>query len=848
MNPDNSVAIDNLFLINKSVIIRSDEINIDDVNYYTNNIKHILRVPNFYYNTEGSILIIFILQDLHDNVNLLIIQQVNDRYIVLYPEEINFDFHYRVKNVIYYNVVEKIHGEEISTSTTRLKRKNEEDIDIDEGIEPSSKRIKMNYLSDISFEKQRQIFQLVEEYSKIAIDNIFMNTLLENHIVLPNDNSLVERILDLLTYPDYKILSIISYEYQGKVTEYLYDKFYKRFPFLNKVSNIKPIDLMYLIGYLLLNDKKFKDNEYHIVDWAAEYGYINILHILNDGFIGPDNITIRLVPTQNGIYSAIRKNQNDVIDFMFYLRSKLHPSQQKILSLNSYAADRAADYGNINLLNRFEQIGVLPSFDAANRAAVGGHVDVLEWLAPLKVTSLEELENDPNITLSISDIDVEKRWYLENDIKVPLIPHQHELSNITSEGKLDVLIWLKRRGILSDIGKEKEIDALNAQEIDEHGLEVPVENVNVSFKIYILRSTANDAAGANNTDILDWMEQNISIFDINNNFVPMLPNQKGVNEAAQYGQILALDWLENRNIIPNHKGAILAAEEDSLNTLIWMEERGYLNFDPDAISNIVDEAAEFKAMSILNWFKSKNIYPTKEGISKALLHVSDFQMNNFMKVMLEFKKQDIYPTLDMIVLSIGHAVQKNFYKFLSWIITDEARYVLYPKGEGPLILKADGIHQYILPNQRDIDSAAKFDNLDILILLASQKIITDNGLPFKLLPSVDGANEALENNHIDVVNWLEKQGVVPTKINLDHAIVNGHISTLEYAEKKNIKFTAYTANFAAIQGKLNILMWLEKRGILPDARGLQAAYDRNHVNVILSYSERKELFKRYFRK
>ena len=69
-------------------------------------------------------------------------------------------------------------------------------------------------------------------------------------------------------------------------------------------------------------------------------------------------------------------------------------------------------------------------------------------------------------------------------------------------------------------------------------------------------------------------------------------------------------------------------------------------------------------------------------------------------------------------------------------------------------------------------------------------------------PTTDGANDAANNNHIEILNWLARRDILPT---ID------------------------AANYAEYNGHVEILNWLAQRGIFPTTDPI---IDDDHQNVI----------------
>jgi hypothetical protein len=85
---------------------------------------------------------------------------------------------------------------------------------------------------------------------------------------------------------------------------------------------------------------------------------------------------------------------------------------------------------------------------------------------------------------------------------------------------------------------------------------------------------------------------------------------------------------------------------------------------------------------------------------------------------------------------------------------------------------------------------------------------------------------------LNILNWLEDHGILPTSRGADLAAENGHINVLEWLETRGILPTSRGANFAAGKGHINILEWLKNRNILPTEMGALEALIRKQHDVL----------------
>lgn len=100
-------------------------------------------------------------------------------------------------------------------------------------------------------------------------------------------------------------------------------------------------------------------------------------------------------------------------------------------------------------------------------------------------------------------------------------------------------------------------------------------------------------------------------------------------------------------------------------------------------------------------------------------------------------------------------------------------------------------------------------------------------------------NDAVENGHVDVLQWLTSIKQEPIKADIwsvYNAALNGHLKVLQFLASLDppILTNEDSANNAALNGHLDILQWFESLDppILPDVYGANDAAYNGHLNVL----------------
>ena len=124
-----------------------------------------------------------------------------------------------------------------------------------------------------------------------------------------------------------------------------------------------------------------------------------------------------------------------------------------------------------------------------------------------------------------------------------------------------------------------------------------------------------------------------------------------------------------------------------------------------------------------------------------------------------------------------------------------------------------------------VNLACKKGNLPFLMCLMEKGI----------LPTVEGANWASGNGHLDVLNWLEDlpQAVLPDTKGSELGVTrNAARMSSKWLSERGVLPNTYGANFACLNGHLDVLKWLLEKDILPNTKGANWFFMEQHDECI----------------
>lgn len=203
----------------------------------------------------------------------------------------------------------------------------------------------------------------------------------------------------------------------------------------------------------------------------------------------------------------------------------------------------------------------------------------------------------------------------------------------------------------------------------------------------------------------------------------------------------------------------------------------------------------------------------------------------------------------------------SYIKSLCYYVWKLKLWQLYPTIPIPDILTTnDIINLYFMLSQRVSDDELgfpgllfdierKYNNLDILIWSINNDIANINNVinaasyfgnikllewirdNYNILPKNTYADSAIENNKINVLDWMAKYGVYPTASGIMAAVEYGHYDSIVWVLNKGIELDPILLNAAAIKDDLKMLQLLINSVI---NRGMNI--NNNLVNVAIRAS------------
>jgi hypothetical protein len=126
---------------------------------------------------------------------------------------------------------------------------------------------------------------------------------------------------------------------------------------------------------------------------------------------------------------------------------------------------------------------------------------------------------------------------------------------------------------------------------------------------------------------------------------------------------------------------------------------------------------------------------------------------------------------------------------------------------------------------------------EILTIFGDNHISRDKFLeiyPVKF-PTID---EASENGHLSVVQYLFRKGIKPTSDSISLASAEGHLSVVQYLFRNGIKPTDDTIEWASECGHLEIVQFLCEYGVEATSYAISVARKNGHLSIV-QYLESK---------
>ncbi len=153
----------------------------------------------------------------------------------------------------------------------------------------------------------------------------------------------------------------------------------------------------------------------------------------------------------------------------------------------------------------------------------------------------------------------------------------------------------------------------------------------------------------------------------------------------------------------------------------------------------------------------------------------------------------------------------------------------------------------ILNKFKNVDFLCRYNNIELIKLL-NIKYYTSRGADWaarnghlevvKYLDingikcTSEGADWAAENGHLEVVKYLDINGIKCTSDGANWAAGNGHLEVVKWLDSNGIKCTSYGADLAVENGHLEVVKWLDSNGIKCTSRGAEWAVENGHLEVV----------------
>lgn len=233
-----------------------------------------------------------------------------------------------------------------------------------------------------------------------------------------------------------------------------------------------------------------------------------------------------------------------------------------------------------------------------------------------------------------------------------------------------------------------------------------------------------------------------------------VPN--GMTHQEQYKSLYLLPPLDD---------AIVKGRLDQI--IVWRQRGAVVN--PDNLS----AAVEHGHINILDYFARQNILPTIESYFWAIL------MGN----------------IDLLNWLWNHGLMPNNNDALGGVEINSIDVLLW--------LESHGVEL------GEWTANAVPENVKVLDWLEKER---------RLLPTYQGANFASFKGNIEILEWMADRGIYPTEDGMYRAAEEGHLNVIEWmVSRLGMKPSGIVANAAVSAGNsIEILNYLEKLGIIPD--------------------------------
>jgi len=592
-------------------------------------------------------------------------------------------------------------------------------------------------------------------------------------------------------------------------------------------------------GSEIIESALFKGNLVIVEELLKSPGLRNMY--LNHISINAASITMKL----------LTKGQLSTLDWLL----NLNVTNPGLISYNDNETKKfmisAIKSSNIETVKWLIIRNIKPTYISLLYAIVYGKYDIAEYFIENEGLSLSENERTPIHHFATK--------YGMNDRKFTV----GEIIAIETilKGKLDALMWLEKKGYLSDvIGANYSLAEYYAiplvikneinNQIEQDNLPIPlpanlVPPLQVHNDVAIQAEQQNDNIQEGN---IQAEQQNDNIQEGNIQQVDRLLTEQTDSplNAKTYHNILV--WLAERNILPNEEIYRVIIKGDT-NITKRLSERSKLKmikqiygmylFLPN--TKTANTTVRKNYLAILEWIVNKGAYPDSKGADNAVT------INNYNMLEL-LAKQNILPTSKAFDLQLKKRVidenmiqwlnnhnvlptseganavsNKNLTNWLDWLATKgilpDSEALDYQYTHNPNPDTVDWLrNKGIMPSGKTFDYYIGTGNQNMISQMKESGI----------LPTVKGANNAVQTNNYEMLDWMEQRGILPDSHGVDIAIKNKNYVMLKILLDKNIIPSQKTVDELVQQMNYQILKILARKNILPSSQ----AMDRELLNEL----------------
>lgn len=309
------------------------------------------------------------------------------------------------------------------------------------------------------------------------------------------------------------------------------------------------------------------------------------------------------------------------------------------------------------------------------------------------------------------------------------------------------------------------------------------------------------------------------------------PTTNGADYAVIHGQEnISKHMLQLRPPVgPTQNGADVVASKGGLRRLDWLA-----SLNPAVLPSrlAADTAIKQGNLQILNWLKEKSIHPTPECLKVAACE------GNLERIQFILNNTHLRPSRKMA----NCAAKNGHLTVLYWLHSNliNGKYSVLPDQSGLTKAALNG-HSAVVMWLAEKGVYPEFTAMNYIVTTGNLELLKALGA----VPNEIGANIAVENGYIHILNWLVTLSppVYPTRSSyVQTALTKNYLETYEWVEKHcpeilPKRFNIGDVNRAACNGSVSTLDWFacgnyKGKKMLPDIAGIQWAAANGHLAVL----------------